>query len=46
LGKEVYQANNINKSVVDIDITDYSAGVYFVELQSDNATITKKIVKQ
>jgi len=46
LGKEVYQANNINKSVVDIDITDYSAGVYFVELQSDNTTITKKIVKQ
>jgi len=46
LGKEIFQTNKINKSVVDIDITDYSAGVYFVELQSDNATITKKIVKQ
>jgi hypothetical protein len=46
LGCEVFQTSNISKSVVDIDINDYSAGVYFVELQSDNGTITKKIVKQ
>jgi len=46
LGKEIFQTNNINKSAVDIDIADYTAGVYFVELQSDNGIITKKIVKQ
>ncbi len=45
LGREVFQTNSFNNSVVEIDASSYSAGVYFVELQFMDYTVTKKLIK-
>ena len=43
-GKEIYRSVNPNNS--SIDVSNLSSGVYFVTFTSDNASVTKKFIKQ
>lgn len=36
--------NNCNQNIVKIDVTKFSAGIYFVELQTDTKNFVRKIV--
>jgi hypothetical protein len=45
LGQVVYRASLTEKTKV-IDVTGYSAGMYYVRLQGDAGTVTKKFVKR
>jgi hypothetical protein len=45
LGQVVYKANLTEKTKV-IDVTGYSAGMYYVKLQGDAGMVTKKFVKK
>jgi hypothetical protein len=45
LGQVVYRANLTEKTKV-IDVTGYSAGMYYVRLQGEAGTVTKKFVKR
>ncbi|MDR1346547.1 MAG: T9SS type A sorting domain-containing protein, partial [Bacteroidales bacterium] len=45
LGQVVYRADLIDKKKV-IDVTDYSAGMYYVKLQGDAGMVTRKFVKK
>ncbi|MES2763714.1 MAG: T9SS type A sorting domain-containing protein [Bacteroidota bacterium] len=49
LGKEVFQTSTFNK-VIHIDVSTFSKGVYFVQLQSKDKTqvklITRKVIVQ
>jgi hypothetical protein len=45
LGQVVYRASLTDKIKV-IDVTGYSAGMYYVRLQGDAGTVTKKFVRK
>jgi hypothetical protein len=45
LGQVVYKANLTEKTKV-IDVTGYSAGMYYVKLQGDAGMVTRKFVKK
>nr|WP_321237262.1 aryl-sulfate sulfotransferase [uncultured Psychroserpens sp.] len=42
LGKKVYEINGTNT----IDISAFNSGIYFIQIQSENKSISKKIIKQ
>jgi len=41
-GKQLYSENNINSTIETIDISSFSEGVYFIQL---NTILTKKLIK-
>jgi hypothetical protein len=43
-GKRILE-NNTNSTFAKIDLTDFSSGIYFVEIQTEKETIRKKLVK-
>ena len=47
IGKIVYSKSEFetNQSNVAFDISDVSAGVYFVKIISENKSVTRKIIK-
>ena len=49
IGKVVFERNTFNK-LIDIDVSQFSKGVYFIQLQSKDTkqfkTVTKKVVVQ
>ena len=45
-GQEVYSLGNVNKSQLEISLTDFSKGVYFVKVQSDNQQKVIELIKQ
>mgnify|MGYP005841384869 CR=1 FL=1 len=48
-GKEVYRevtASKSEKYQKVIDMSDFKAGIYFVNIQTDNGNITKKVIKK
>lgn len=46
LGKELMFLSNNNSSLVNIDLSSLSEGIYFVKCLTDKETITQKIIKQ
>jgi 1,4-alpha-glucan branching enzyme len=46
LGKELMFITNNNRSVVSIDLSSLSSGIYFVKCFTDKETFTQKILKQ
>jgi hypothetical protein len=49
LGKVVFERNTFNK-MIDINVSQFSKGVYFIQLQSKDSkqfkAVTKKVVVQ
>lgn len=45
-GKELYSANAENKSEIQVDMSKFATGVYFIKLSSDSGVVTKKIIKR
>lgn len=45
-GNELYAAKVQSKDNLEVDMSQFSSGIYFVKLFSDSGTITKKIVKK
>lgn len=45
LGQSIYSAN-INKELNEVDLTNFSTGIYFVQIQTPKKNVIKKIVKQ
>ncbi len=45
LGEQVYSAR-INKGKTEIDLSEITAGIYFVQVATSEKTITKKIIKK
>ncbi len=43
-GKRILQ-HNVNSTFAKIDLTDFSSGIYFVEVQTEKETVRKKLVK-
>jgi hypothetical protein len=46
LGKELMFITNNNRSVVSIDLSSLSSGIYFLKCFTDKETFTQKILKQ
>jgi hypothetical protein len=47
LGKQIsIKYNTDNASNVELDLSTASTGIYFVKIQSDDQTVTKKITKK
>jgi hypothetical protein len=44
LGSEVYSGVNLNNHQISIDVSKWSKGTYFVQLFSENVTITRKLI--
>ena len=45
VGKSIFN-NKINKSSTIIDISNLKSGIYFIRIDGDKTTVTKKIIKQ
>jgi hypothetical protein len=45
LGQVIY-TSAINTNVLQVDVSDYTSGVYFVKLQGKDGVVTKKFVKR
>ncbi len=45
LGQSIYSAN-INKELNEFDLTNFSTGIYCVQIQTPKKNIIKKAVKQ
>jgi hypothetical protein len=45
-GKIIYQQNQLSNSEATIDITNASAGVYFVKISTENQQVVKRIIKK
>ena len=45
-GKEYNQKLFFGENIIEINISDYMAGIYFVSLTIDNETVVKQIIKQ
>jgi hypothetical protein len=45
-GRQVISKTFNNVSDAQIDVNELSAGMYLINITSDNATITKKFLKQ
>lgn len=44
LGQQIYSAN-INKEVNEIDLSNFSSGIYFLQIQTPKKNIIKKVIK-
>jgi hypothetical protein len=42
-GKVVYDENNLNSGKIEINVNDFKPGLYFVQVETNNEFITKKI---
>ena len=45
-GEELYNINQINESQVEVSLSDYSKGIYFIKIQSNNQQKVVKLIKQ
>jgi len=45
IGQSVYKTT-LTQNAITLDVTQYSAGIYYVKLQGDNGMVTKKFVKK
>ena len=45
-GKELYNINQVNESQVEVSLSDYSKGIYFIKIQSNNQQKVVKLIKQ
>ncbi|TPG43823.1 T9SS type A sorting domain-containing protein [Flavobacterium pectinovorum] len=45
-GKELYSAKVQSTDNLEVDMSGFASGIYFIKLSSDSGTITKKIVKK
>jgi len=43
-GKEIYKSGNVINN--NIDVSTLASGVYFVTFKSENASVTKKFIKE
>jgi hypothetical protein len=43
LGQILLFSNNVNDNILEIDLSDYAKGLYFVKIYADNMIITKTI---
>ena len=46
VGKEHNQRLHFGENIIEINVSDYIAGIYFVGLTIDNETVVKQIIKQ
>ncbi|GAK90901.1 hypothetical protein JCM19297_200 [Nonlabens ulvanivorans] len=47
LGEQVYNAkSDLNKQVIDFDVSKLAAGIYFLRIQSDTQSTVKKLIIQ
>ncbi len=46
LGESVFTENIFNVSKKEINVKNISLGIYFVKVQTENGSVTKKIIKQ
>ena len=46
VGKEYNQKLHFGENIIEINISDYISGIYFVALTIDNETVVKEIIKQ
>mgnify|MGYP001200471933 CR=1 FL=1 len=46
MGKQVYHLDNLNKQLLNIDIRDFSKGLYFVKIQNDNQQKVIKLIRK
>lgn len=44
-GREVYRADLRNSNHIQVDMADWNSGMYLVQIQHSNGTITKKLLK-
>lgn len=45
-GKELYNINHVNESQVEVSLSDYSEGIYYIKIQSNNQQKVVKLIKQ
>ena len=45
-GKELCNINQVNESQVEVSLSDYSKGIYFIKIQSNNQQKVVKLIKQ
>lgn len=45
-GKVIHQAKNVSGNTFTIDITNYSSGVYFLKIETDNISNVYKVIKR
>ncbi len=45
-GRVVLELNKEVQSKIDIDLSNYHSGVYFVEVSNERGTVTRKIIKE
>ncbi len=45
-GKVVYQNINVNSNTFDVDLSNFEAGVFIVEVRVNSATYFRKVIKQ
>jgi hypothetical protein len=45
-GKELYNIYQVNESQVEVSLSDYSKGIYFIKIQSNNQQKVVKLIKQ
>jgi|GEM_PF-2122958 len=45
-GQELYSAKVQSTDNIEVDMSQFTSGIYFIKLSSDSGTITKKIVKK
>lgn len=45
-GKELLKLNNIPEDVIEIDLSNYETGLYFIKVSSDHYTETIRVVKE
>ncbi len=46
IGQKILSKNNINATKTSIDLNMLPVGIYFVQLQTNEGTVTKKIIKE
>ena len=46
VGKEVFNATNVTQNKLDISLSEFSNGIYFVKITNGDKIITQRIVKQ
>lgn len=45
-GKIIYKKTNISQDIINIDISKYNNGIYFIKIINQNNTYFKKLIKQ
>ncbi|PLX02712.1 MAG: regulator, partial [Marinilabiliales bacterium] len=45
VGQEIIHIDNIEETQKTISVSKFEPGIYFIKIQTDNSTITKKLIK-